>query len=338
MSERVGALVLVATPIGNLGDLSPRAAETLRSADLVCCEDTRRTRALLSASGIPAGGRLRSLHAHNEVQRVPELLAAMSGGRTVAVVSDAGTPAVSDPGSRLVSAALDAGLQVTTVPGPSAALAALVVSGLPTDRFCVEGFLPRSGAGRRRRLDSVVSEPRTTVVFESPERLASTLAELAARAPQRALAVCRELTKLHEEVWRGTASVAADLFARRSVRGEVVVVVEGARSEPAKAALGPAARREPSDDELARAVASRLGSGRSVRDTADDVADDLGVSRRRAYRAALDAERRQRRERGGKRSGVRGDARGRDGSGAPGNGARGGGSSGSGAPGNVRPD
>ena len=343
MSERVGALVLVATPIGNLGDLSPRAVETLRSADLVCCEDTRRTRALLSASGIPAGGRLRSLHAHNEVQRVPELLAAMSGGRTVAVVSDAGTPAVSDPGSRLVSAALDAGLQVTTVPGPSAALAALVVSGLPTDRFCVEGFLPRSGAGRRRRLDSVVSEPRTTVVFESPERLASTLAELAARAPQRAIAVCRELTKLHEEVWRGTASVAADLFARRFVRGEVVVVVEGARSEPAKAALGPAAlgpaaRREPSDDELAQAVASRLGSGRSVRDTADDVADDLGVSRRRAYRAALDAERRQRRERGGKRSGVRGDARGRDGSGAPGSGARGGGSSGSGAPGDVRPD
>ena len=298
MSGRLGSLVLVATPIGNLGDLSPRAAETLRSADLVCCEDTRRTRALLSAAGIPAGGRLRSLHAHNEAQRVPELLAAMSGGRKVAVVSDAGTPAVSDPGARLVKAALDAGLEVTTVPGPSAALAALVVSGLPTDRFCVEGFLPRSGAGRRRRLDSVVSDPRTTVVFESPQRLASTLAEVAARAPGRALAVCRELTKLHEEVWRGTASTAADLFARRPVRGEVVVVVEGSSGASAEAALGSAARREPSDDELARAVAARLGSGRSVRDTADDVADDLGVGRRRAYRAALDAERRERRARG----------------------------------------
>ncbi len=318
MSAQAGVLVLVATPIGNLGDLSPRAVETLRVADLVCCEDTRRTRVLLSAAGIPAGGRLRSLHAHNESRRIPEVVAALSEGRTVAVVSDAGTPAVSDPGSRLVKAVADAGLQVTAVPGPSAALAALVLSGLSTDRFCVEGFLPRSGAARRRRLGSVVSNPRTTVIFESPQRLASTLVELAALAPGRALAVCRELTKVHEEVWRGNASTAADVFARRVLRGEVAVVVEGAGDATAGGELGDVARAEPSDDEVGRAVAARLGSGRSVRDTADAVADDLGVSRRRAYRAALDADRRARRAHdaapGAARRSARGAAR-RDGQG-----------------------
>ncbi|MGC8472097.1 MAG: 16S rRNA (cytidine(1402)-2'-O)-methyltransferase [Acidimicrobiales bacterium] len=309
MSGRAGSLVLVATPIGNLGDLSPRAVETLRSADMVCCEDTRRTRVLLSAAGIPAGGRLRSLHAHNESQRIPEVLAAMSGGRTVAVVTDAGTPGVSDPGGRLVKAAVDAGLEVSAVPGPSAALAALVVSGLSTDRFCVEGFLPRSGAARRRRLDAVVSDPRTAVIFESPQRLASTLAELAMRAPRRAVAICRELTKVHEEVWRGTATAAADLFTGRALRGEVVIVVEGAAEAMAGGELGPLARAEPSDEELARAVSAQLGSGRSVRDTADAVADDLGVSRRRAYRAALDAERRERRSHEGARGPTGRDAR-----------------------------
>ncbi len=305
MSGQTGTLVLVATPIGNLGDLSPRAVETLRGADMVCCEDTRRTRALLSAAGIPARGRLRSLHAHNERQRIPEVLAALSEGRTVAVVADAGTPAVSDPGGRLVKAVADAGLQVSAVPGPSAALTALVVSGLPTDRFCVEGFLPRSGAARRRRLDAVVSDPRTSVVFESPQRLASTLAELAMRAPRRPLAICRELTKVHEEVWRGPASTAADLFAGRALRGEVVIVVEGAPDAAAGGELGPLAGAEPSDEELARAVSAQLGSGRSVRDTADVVADDLGVSRRRAYRVALDAERRERRAHEGARGAGR---------------------------------
>jgi len=309
VSAQAGTLVLVATPIGNLGDLSPRAVETLRSADVVCCEDTRRTRVLLSAAGIPAGGRLRSLHAHNESKRIPEVLAALSEGRTVAVVTDAGTPAVSDPGARLVKAAAEAGLQVSAVPGPSAALAALVVSGLSTDRFCVEGFLPRSGTARRRRLDSVVSDPRTAVIFESPQRLASTLAELAVRAPGRALAICRELTKVHEEVWRGPASTAAELFAGRALRGEVVIVVEGAADATKGGELGPLARAEPSDEELAQAVSAQLGSGRSVRDTADVVADDLGVSRRRAYRAALDAERRVRRAHEGARGAASRDAR-----------------------------
>jgi 16S rRNA (cytidine1402-2'-O)-methyltransferase len=284
-----GAVVLVATPIGNLGDLSTRATETLRAADLVCCEDTRRTRALLSAAGVPAGGRLRSLHAHNEAARIPELLAAASEGRMVAVVTDAGMPAISDPGARLVAAAARAGITVTVVPGPSAVLAALVVSGLPTDRFCVEGFLPRSGGARRRRLDAVVSDPRTTVVLESPQRLASTLGDLAGRAPDRAVVVCRELTKLHEEVWRGSASEAAARFSSREVRGEVVVVVAGSgeRAGASHAGGHPSAQAEPSDSELVRAVAAELAGGGSVRDAADAVATTLGVSRRRAYGAAI---------------------------------------------------
>ncbi len=300
MSTPVGGLVLVASPIGNLGDLSPRAVETLRAADLVCCEDTRRTRVLLSAAGIPAAGRLRSLHAHNEPARIPELLSALAGGKTVAVVTDAGMPAISDPGARLVAAAARAGVQVRVVPGPSAVLAALVVSGLATDRFCVEGFLPRAGAARRRRLDALMSEPRTSVILESPQRLGATLGDLAARAPGRQLAVCRELTKLHEEVWRGTASAAAERFAQRQVRGEVVVVVAGAEDEragageqeydgsgPRSSATRRPAEREPTDATLSGAVAGALAAGLSVRDAADTAARALGVSRRRAYRAAL---------------------------------------------------
>jgi 16S rRNA (cytidine1402-2'-O)-methyltransferase len=298
-----GSLVVVSTPIGNLGDLSPRAVEALRTADLVCCEDTRRTRVLFSAAGIPSGNRLRSLHAHNETARIPELLAAAFDGRTVAVVTDAGTPAVSDPGARLVAAAAAAGVPVTVVPGPSAVLAALVVSGLPTDRFCVEGFLPRSGSARRRRLDAIVSDPRTAVVFESPQRLASTLSDFAARVPDRRLAVCRELTKLHEEVWRGTASAAAEHFAARSVRGEVVVVVAGAGSTGAtpgaeRSRVADGAAGGTSDADLARAAAAALATGMSVRDAADAVSKDLGVSRKRAYGAAVSARHGAREARG----------------------------------------
>lgn len=283
MIDEAGAVVLVATPIGNLGDLSPRAVEVLRSADLVCCEDTRRTRALMSAAGVGGGSRLRSLHAHNETARIDEVLAAVARGRTVAVVSDAGTPGVSDPGARLVAAAATAGVRVTTVPGPSAVLAALVVSGLPTDRFCVEGFLPRKGDGRRRRIDGLVADERTSVVLEAPGRLAATLDELATRAPERTVAVCRELTKLHEEVWRGTAAQAAREFAAREVRGEVAVVVAGK----------PAGERapEPDDAAVAAAVAARVAQGDSARDAAGAVAGALGVSRRRAYAAAVDARR-----------------------------------------------
>ena len=191
------------TPIGNLGDLSPRAVETLRSADVIYCEDTRHSRKLLSHAGI-TGVPLRSLHEHNEDDRVAEVLDAVGQGRTVALVSDAGMPGISDPGSRVVAAAAGEGLIVSVVPGPSAADAALVTSGLPTDRYCFEGFLPRSGRERRERLEALARERRTSVVFEAPGRVAGTLAELAEVCGEdRPVAVARELTKVHEEIWRG---------------------------------------------------------------------------------------------------------------------------------------
>jgi len=270
-------LVLVSTPIGNLGDLSPRALEALGQADLVYCEDTRRTRGLLTHAGLK-GVRLMSLHGHNEMARVEAVLAHLAEGRTVAVVSDAGTPAVSDPGGRLVSAAAAAGATVTTVPGPSAVLAALVVSGLPTDRFCFEGFLPRRGGERRRRVEVVAGDARTAVLFEAPGRLAATLGDLLeACGPERRVVVARELTKLHEEVWRGTLAEASAAFAERDVRGEVVVVLAG----------DPEADRAPDDPDIVEALRARLEAGDSLRDAAGLVAGAMGVSRRRAYDLAL---------------------------------------------------
>jgi 16S rRNA (cytidine1402-2'-O)-methyltransferase len=280
--ERRGQLVLVATPIGNLGDLSPRARAVLAEADLICCEDTRRTRALLSACGItakgPHGDRLLSLHGHNEADRLDRVQTAVAGGATVALVSDAGTPGISDPGAWLAAHLAATGETVSTVPGPSSVLAALVVSGLPADRFCVEGFLPRKGPARRRRVAALMADARTTVVLEAPSRLADTLAELAAGDAARPAAVVRELTKVHEEVWRGTLGDAAALFATRAVRGEVVLVVGGA---PAAA---PA-----DDDAVEAAVRAALGEDPSAgpRQVAELVAASLGVPRRRAYEAAL---------------------------------------------------
>jgi len=277
-----GLLVLVATPIGNLGDLSPRARAVLEAADLICCEDTRRTRALLSAMGIAAGGahgdRLLSLHGHNEEARVDRVQACVAGGGTVAVVSDAGTPGISDPGTLLVSRLSEAGEEVSIVPGPTSVVAALVISGLPTDRFCVEGFLPRKGGERRDRVAALMADGRTTVVLEAPGRVAATLAELAAVDAARRVAVVRELTKVHEEVWRGTLGDAAEAFAARQVRGEVVVVIAGAT--PA----GP-----PSDEAIDDAVRARLrnGQGEGPRQIALVVAEELGVPRRTIYEAVL---------------------------------------------------
>ena len=273
-----GSLVLVSTPIGNLGDLSPRARDALASADLLCCEDTRRTRALLTHAGI-SGVRTMSLHAHNEASRIEVVLRLLAEGKTVAVVSDAGTPVVSDPGVHLVAAAAGAGAVVTAVPGPSAALAALVVSGLPVDRFCFEGFLPRRGGERAGRLRAIAAETRTVVLFEAPGRLAGTLGQLAeACGPERDVVVGRELTKLHEEVWRGTLGEAAEHFSGREVRGEVALVLAGAF---------PSAGAEPENAVVAAAVGDRLAAGDSMRVAADTVAAGLGVSRRRAYEIGL---------------------------------------------------
>lgn len=273
-----GRLVLVATPIGNLGDLSPRAVAALEAADVVCCEDTRRTRALLAAAAVPARGRLVAVHEHNESARTAQVLDWVRAGRDVAVVTDAGMPAISDPGARLVAAVAAEGLPVTVVPGPSAVLAALVVSGLPTERFCVEGFLPRKGPERRRRLAALATEERTALVLEAPGRVAATLIELAgALGAARPAAVARELTKVHEEVVRGTLAELAAAFAEREVRGEVVVVLGGAAPPP-----------PPGDEEVAAAVARHLAGGARAREAADAVAAELGVPRRRAYQEALD--------------------------------------------------
>lgn len=280
--ERRGRLVLVATPIGNLGDLSTRARDVLATADLICCEDTRRTRALLSASGIsakgPSGDRLLSLHGHNEAARLDRVATAVAGGATVAVVSDAGTPGISDPGAWLAAQLAAAGETVSTVPGPSSVVGALVVSGLPADRFAVEGFLPRKGPDRRQRLGALMADDRTSVVLEAPGRVAATLAELAAVDPARPVAVVRELTKLHEEVWRGTLSDAAEAFATREVRGEVVLVV---------GAAPPAAPAGEADVEAAVRAALDDDPSAGPRQVAELVAATLRVPRRRAYEAAL---------------------------------------------------
>jgi len=271
-----GALVVVATPIGNLGDLSPRARGILASADAIYCEDTRHTRILLSANQIPGGGRLFALHEHNEASMCGEVLARVERGETVALVSDAGTPGVSDPGARVIAAVGAAGLTVTTTPGASAVVAALSVSGLPMERFVMEGFFPRKGSDQRRRLTEWAHEERTIVVYESPQRLSATLNELARAFPDRRGVVVRELTKMHEEIVRGSLSELAENFARGDVRGELVVILEGAL------ARGPA-----DDATIQRALGDELARGSSTRDAANQVASALGASQRHVYELAL---------------------------------------------------
>ena len=224
-----GRLQVVATPIGNLADLSARAREALSSADVIAAEDTRRTRVLLRAIGIAKP--LVSLHEHNESQRTPELLARLAAGETIALVSDAGTPLLSDPGLELVQRAARAGFEVHAIPGPSAITSALAVAGLPTDRFCFEGFLPSRERERRTALAALAHEPRTLVFFEAPHRILRTLADMAAEfGAERPAAVARELTKAHETIYRGTLR---ELLARAQgeenfQRGEITVVVHGA--------------------------------------------------------------------------------------------------------------
>lgn len=228
MSARAGRLDVIATPIGNIGDLSPRAREALAAADVVLAEDTRRTATLLTACGISRP--LLSLHDHNEAQRCEALLARLSAGEVLALVSDAGTPLLSDPGFVLVRAAAAAGIEVRTIAGPSAVTAALAVAGLPTDRFVFEGFLPTASGERRAALLRLSQEPRTIVLFEAPHRIAAALAELAAAfGAQRTAVIARELTKIHETVYRGTleslqqrAGSDADM-----ARGEITLVIAG---------------------------------------------------------------------------------------------------------------
>jgi 16S rRNA (cytidine1402-2'-O)-methyltransferase len=274
-----GALVVVATPIGNLGDLSPRAGRTLCEVDLVLAEDTRHTGRLLAHVGseVPQ----RSLHEHNERERIDELLQRLRGGQRIALVSDAGTPAVSDPGYRLVAACAKQGVPVEVVPGPSAMLAALVVSGLPTDRVAFEGFLPRKGGARRRRLEELAQEPRTLVLFVSPHRAADDLEDLARElGPSRRAALTRELTKRHEEVWHATLEELATRLRDAQVKGEITLVVSGAV---------PAEGREVADDELVTRVRELVASGATKKEAIAAVAAAVRRPKREVYQAVVDA-------------------------------------------------
>jgi 16S rRNA (cytidine1402-2'-O)-methyltransferase len=271
-------LILVGTPIGNLGDLAPRAVEALTAADAICCEDTRRTGRLLQHAGVPRVP-LIVVNDHTEVQAIGGVLERLALGERVVVVSDAGMPGISDPGERLVRAAVVAGHVVEVVPGPSAAITALVVSGLPAGRFAFEGFLPRKGSGRSERMAAIAVEERTVVLYEAPHRLARTLADLrAACGDDRRVAIGRELTKLHEEHWRGTLAASVAWTDEHPPRGEIVIVLDGA--PPATAV----------DDETVRtAVEARLAAGDTPRDAAAHVARALGVPKRQAYAAAVAA-------------------------------------------------
>jgi 16S rRNA (cytidine1402-2'-O)-methyltransferase len=268
-------IILAATPIGNLGDASARLVEVLGEAAVVAAEDTRVAQRLLAGLGVVNRPRLIALHDHNERDRAAKLVD-LARDQDVVVLSDAGMPTVSDPGFHLVEAAAEAGVGVTALPGPSAVLTALAVSGLPTDRFTFEGFLPRKPGERRSALRALAAEPRTMVFFESPNRLAASLADLAAElGDDRRVVVCRELTKLYEEVRRGTAAELAQ-WAAEGVRGEIAIVVAGA---PPRAA----------DPETAlEQVLALVASGTRLKDAAAEVAEATGLGRRDLYQAALE--------------------------------------------------
>ncbi|AEW94508.1 MULTISPECIES: 16S rRNA (cytidine(1402)-2'-O)-methyltransferase [Streptomycetaceae] len=275
-------LVLAGTPIGDPADAPPRLAAELAAADVIAAEDTRRLRRLTAALGVAPAGRIVSYFEGNESARTPELVAALAGGERVVLVTDAGMPSVSDPGYRLVAACVAQGIEVTAVPGPSAVLTALAVSGLPVDRFCFEGFLPRKAGERLARLREVAGERRTLVYFEAPHRLADALAAMAeVFGADRRAAVCRELTKTYEEVRRGPLAELAE-WAEGGVRGEITVVVEGA-PEPGPQDVGP--------EELARRVALRESAGQARKAAIAAVAEEANVPKRDVFDAVVAAKR-----------------------------------------------
>ena len=273
-----GTLILAGTPLGNPADASPRLAQLLTSADLVAAEDSRRLRRLLADMGVTRTGPVVSYYEDVERERLPRLLAVLADGGTVALVTDAGMPSVSDPGYRAARAAIDAGYSVTSLPGPSAVTTALAVSGLPCDRFCFEGFIPRRSAERHARLAELADEPRTQVYFESPRRLAVTLADMArAFGAERPAAVCRELSKTYEEVLRGSLGELA-AWAQAGVRGEITLVVQGA----------PAPTGGTTDPEgLAARVAALESQGIPRKEAIALVASSTGAAKRSVFDAVV---------------------------------------------------
>lgn len=276
--ENSGQIVLAATPIGNLSDASPRLVELMKSADIVAAEDTRRFLHLAQGLGVRVPGRLISYHEHNETHRLTELLELVAGGATVLVVSDAGMPAVSDPGFKLVEAAVAAGVTVTAVPGPSAVLTALALSGLPTDRFTFEGFLPRKAGERAKRLEDLATEQRTMVFFEAPHRLDAMIRALRdAFGGERPGAIARELTKMYEQVIRGPLDELV-VWAEGEVRGEIAVVIGGAPAgEPARAV-----------DHVSQ-VQQLVSEGLRLKEAVAAVAEKERISKRELYTAVLEA-------------------------------------------------
>jgi 16S rRNA (cytidine1402-2'-O)-methyltransferase len=273
-----GSIVLAATPIGNVGDASARLIDALATADVVAAEDTRRLRDLARRLGVPVTGEVISLNDHNERERAGDLVARATAGATILVVSDAGMPTVSDPGFRVVVAAAEAGVAVTVLPGPSAALAALAVSGLATDRFCFEGFLPRKAGERATALASLGAESRTMVFFEAPHRLAATLGAMAeAFGDARPASVSRELTKTYEETRRGGLAELAAWAQAAVPKGEIAVVVAGAQAIGASFAA------------LVSEALERASVGERLKEAVKDIAAAAGVSSRELYAAALEA-------------------------------------------------
>jgi 16S rRNA (cytidine1402-2'-O)-methyltransferase len=276
-----GRVILAATPLGDVGDASARLARALADAPIIAAEDTRRLRRLCSDLAVRPSGRIVSFFEANESGRVPQLVEALLGGDDVLVVTDAGMPSVSDPGYRLVVAAVGAGLEVTVLPGPSAVLAALAVSGLPVDRFCFEGFLPRKAGERRRALEALRAEPRTVIFFEAPQRLPATLADaVQVLGADRPVAVCRELTKTYEEVRRGTLGEVLAWAESHEIRGEITVV------------LGPGAPTGPdsSPAQLSAQVSVAEAAGLTRKEAISSVAAEFGVPKRVVFDAVVAAK------------------------------------------------
>ncbi len=280
-NRKPGTLTIVATPIGNLGDITPRAAEALAQADTIAAEDTRRTLQLLNYLGIK--NNLISYYRHNEEARVDQMLSLLEQGQNIALVSDAGTPGISDPGQVLIQAATEAGYQVTMAPGPAACIEALVLSGLPTDRFVFEGFLPMNKKNRRTRMQQLEKETRTMVFYEAPHKLVNTLEDMVNTwGGDRRIALCREMTKIHEEIIRTTIGAALEMYAQQPPKGEYVLVVAGGEE--------PGEPEEITTETIVDAIRRYMDGGMRLKEASKEAAKELGIPAREAYQVFLSEE------------------------------------------------